>query len=269
MATQWRRVYLMVNCILANKTELTNQPSASQWSDYTSLHKILEPFENAITILGGTKYTISSSVLPLVAYLKQRMAAGDGDTSYVQEFKKVFYSQLTSNIDGIINCENLQFATALDIRYKRLLSMDKDKRANVWARLKVVTRKLIDADSGSRAPVAKKPKTSLLSLAGDEHQSLTEEDIESDICMSEFDMYTFLPQINDDDQCPLQWWSQNESTYPVLSKLARKYLAIPATSVPCEQLFSDAREQLIRKRAALLPDDVSTTLCLSDWLSFS
>jgi len=37
---------------------------------------------------------------------------------------------------------------------------------------------------------------------------------------------------------PLVWWKQNATCYPYLASLARKYLTIPATSVPAERAFS-------------------------------
>jgi len=55
------------------------------------------------------------------------------------------------------------------------------------------------------------------------------------------------------DQCPLAWWRNNQSRFPVLSKLARKYLAIPATSTASERLFSDAGNTMTEKRTLLLP----------------
>ncbi|KAF9970567.1 hypothetical protein BGZ75_002245, partial [Mortierella antarctica] len=39
---------------------------------------------------------------------------------------------------------------------------------------------------------------------------------------------------------PLGWWCVNKQRYPRLAVLARRFLAIPGTSVPSEQLFSDA-----------------------------
>jgi len=42
------------------------------------------------------------------------------------------------------------------------------------------------------------------------------------------------------DQKPLLWWKQYSSQLPVLSKLAHKYLCIPATSVSSERALSVA-----------------------------
>jgi hypothetical protein len=39
---------------------------------------------------------------------------------------------------------------------------------------------------------------------------------------------------------PLIWWRQKKSHFPLLSCLAQKYLCIPATDAPCEQIFSTA-----------------------------
>ncbi|GBP61814.1 hypothetical protein EVAR_88738_1 [Eumeta japonica] len=34
------------------------------------------------------------------------------------------------------------------------------------------------------------------------------------------------------NECPLKWWSVNQSEYKLLSKLARKFLSAPPASVP-------------------------------------
>jgi len=36
------------------------------------------------------------------------------------------------------------------------------------------------------------------------------------------------------NQHPLLWWKYNEKKYPVVSEMAKKYLSVIATSVPCE-----------------------------------
>ena len=42
------------------------------------------------------------------------------------------------------------------------------------------------------------------------------------------------------DSSPAAWWKVNEGRFPRLANLARKYLAIPGTSVPAERVFSAA-----------------------------
>ena len=40
------------------------------------------------------------------------------------------------------------------------------------------------------------------------------------------------------NSCPLSWWKQNESDYPNISRAAKRYLSIQASSATIERLFS-------------------------------
>ena len=66
------------------------------------------------------------------------------------------------------------------------------------------------------------------------------------------------------DEDPLLWWSKNSSRYPNLTVLAKKYLAIPATSVPAERVFSTAGNIVNQKRACLLPENVNLLVFLAE-----
>lgn len=47
------------------------------------------------------------------------------------------------------------------------------------------------------------------------------------------------------------WWKTHEPTFPILSKLVKKYLIIPATSVPSERLFNIAGDIITDTRTCL------------------
>jgi len=60
----------------------------------------------------------------------------------------------------------------------------------------------------------------------------------------------------DDD--PLHWWCSRASSYKKLKPIAFKYLSTPATTMPCERLFSLAENVVSRRRASLNPTSENT-----------
>ena len=57
--------------------------------------------------------------------------------------------------------------------------------------------------------------------------------------------------INDVRVDPLYWWKNNATRFPLHAKLARKILAVPATSAPTERLFSTAGLTITKERSRL------------------
>ena len=92
-------------------------------------------------------------------------------------------------------------------------------------------------------------------------------DLEGDITQTnpenddEVSRYARLANIKVKDD-PLIWWVNHRDSFPTLTQLARKYLSIPATSVPSERLFSDAGNHISAKRTRLAPDLVNRVLFL-------
>ena len=71
---------------------------------------------------------------------------------------------------------------------------------------------------------------------------------------------------SNNDDCdknnPLKWWKDHQTAYPILSKLARKVLCIPATSAPAERLFSVTGVILYQRRARITDDNTAETIYL-------
>jgi hypothetical protein len=63
---------------------------------------------------------------------------------------------------------------------------------------------------------------------------------------------------------PLHWWRYNSSRFPRLAALARKLLAIQATSAPSERLFSAAGLTIAKDRSRLTQDNAAMLIFLHD-----
>lgn len=64
----------------------------------------------------------------------------------------------------------------------------------------------------------------------------------------------------------LEWWAHNERKYPRLAKLARRVLAIPASSAAPERNFSRAGYIVSERRNRLAPSNVENILvCHSNY----
>ena len=68
------------------------------------------------------------------------------------------------------------------------------------------------------------------------------------------------------DSNPVKWWKDNHIRFPNMSKLARKYLCAPPTSVPSERLFSAAGNIYNAKRNRLLGEKCQQLLFIKNSL---
>ena len=102
---------------------------------------------------------------------------------------------------------------------------------------------------------------------------------EQDACRSlrdavkeEYDVWLRLHEIRAVDSTthldPMEWWKMHNSQFPTIAILARKYLAIPASSAPSERVFSRAKLIQERQRWNLLPQRLEASIMLKNnaWL---
>ena len=150
-----------------------------------------------------------------------------------------------NDLQGRYTGETLQFltkATVLDPRFKSLKFLSKDDHTRIITDLQLDVDLVDDLDIGEEIeqPPAKRSKgeKKLMRLLGD----IVETDKTSDVDIpKEEKMKTEVSRYLGEEhtsKSPLEWWNENQRRYPLLSQLASRYLAIPATSVPCERVFS-------------------------------
>ncbi|KAL9685269.1 hypothetical protein QQ045_022717 [Rhodiola kirilowii] len=64
----------------------------------------------------------------------------------------------------------------------------------------------------------------------------------------------------------LDWWKENASRYPILSKISKDIFVVPASTVASESAFSLGSRVVDPFRATLTPKMVEGLVCLNDWL---
>ena len=167
-----------------------------------------------------------------------------------------------SHVFYTCTCSCIKVAFHLISRFKDLKCLSKPDRAEVWGTIRALLRELererpAQPDNQVTEPPTKKPT---LMLA---HESSSDEEEDRiELCL---ERYKAEPLTGMDD-CPQEWWSAHEAAHGEMARLARKYLATPATSVPSERLFSLSGHVVQKKRASLLSENVNSLVCLSNWL---
>ncbi len=63
----------------------------------------------------------------------------------------------------------------------------------------------------------------------------------------------------------LGWWRLKSETYPSVSRMARDYLAIPASSASVEREFSDAKLLVTDRRCSLDSETIEAIKLLKSW----
>lgn len=71
-----------------------------------------------------------------------------------------------------------------------------------------------------------------------------------------------LPHSSEEYGDPLAWWKLHQTAFPLMARVARRVLNIPATSGSSERVFSSAGNVISKKRTKLSPDIASTIVFL-------
>lgn len=177
-------------------------------------------------------------------------------------------------------------AVVLDPRTKFMTCFNATHRARVWLMLSKQmldvyklqhpehTAAVTDADAAGAGCVstATPANTSFygmnLAVDPDADQNETYDDTVTDAqalllgrIQSEVSLYKKEPPI-DTTANPLDWWKAKHIAYPLMAVVARKWLAVPASSAASERLFSTAGLTVTKLRNRLGADRVSTLVFL-------
>jgi hypothetical protein len=263
VSTRWNSTFFMLNRIKKLKLPLKrflvekDYPwilTNTEWNLIDDLGGLLEKFKEVTEIISAEKYPTLSILFPCIELMKAHLRNYVPKTRKVksvqQEIKKEISTRWSYKSKEM---EPALIATALDPRYKNLDFVSKEKvKEMIW---KLVEQEFYalenDVHPEETIPQKKKPKLSILALFTKENNQ------------DELMRYKKEQQIKEEED-PLEWWRKNKRSYKVLARLARQYLAIPATSAPSERLFSSAGNVISKLRSSLDPETASMLIVLHE-----
>jgi hypothetical protein len=220
-----------------------------QWGFFENLSKFLKPFKDVTTFCSSSSYPTLSVVVPLYNSLMDHCESWKASTKFQSCFcdavelclsKLAEYYNLTSHVFSI--------CTLIDPRLK--LEYYKNSHAFGHENPEKLTEHLNNIYEIQYLKCSK-------IVTEDDSISSNDENFIRNVFkkrklknVEEVALYLSEPVIDLSDD-PLLWWKNNQHKYPNLSRLARDFLAIPASSVPSECAFSSGRRLVSDFRCSL------------------
>ena len=264
------------------------------------LIELLKPFKTATVTLSAESTPTLAFVLPTIMKLEQILSAQDNDSNIIKKVKAEMSKNLTKRYPQKQRTI-LLMASALHPWTKDMNFLTADEKSEVKRLLVAKCEGLqnprgpnvtegLNQDHGAikaeasglevsqltNLPIKceanldsflEEPPNKIVKLEEVHDQSWLDdiiysqdEELPGNFVESEVNRY--FSEIAERKTSPLSWWKERQNSYPILAQLARKYLAIPASSVPSERIFSLAGNLVTKKRVQLSPENINLLIFL-------
>ncbi|XP_049425257.1 E3 SUMO-protein ligase ZBED1-like [Epinephelus fuscoguttatus] len=274
-------------CLLGRTTLCLNE---GEWSHISQAIEALRPFEEATKEVSAEHYVTISKVIPLVSLLQRATSsAGQRGNSLASQLS----AQCRRRFQNIEHNHTLAASTFLDIRFKNIVFCDTGNVEMIKSRIISEMQALGSCEcqatsSEASATASTNSMTATMSLTQGSPAANTEssdakcstskgglwQEFDTRVMASQSsrtantDAYTEMRRYMEEkviqrSEDPLLWWKKNENAFPLLGKVAKRYLGTVATSVPAERLFSKAGETISQKRNWLKAENVNMLLFLN------
>ncbi|XP_042213373.1 zinc finger BED domain-containing protein 4-like isoform X2 [Homarus americanus] len=238
--TRWNSQLTMMRSVLRvlpevwDKLDTPYKLKQYELNTIKELCDILEPFEYVTNQIRGQNMVTSSLVVNCVRGLRAALASLH--EVYKSKLVSVLQSSTETRLNKFESMEAFQLAATLDPRYKLDWCHDYDNEVQDIRDLltvKYIMACSFDPTTTDTSPAEPPPmkRNKFFALV---NRSSTPRPTPSE---TEVSLYLNQPCLQEDGD-PLGYWKAKQPEFPVLARLAAKYLAIPATSAPVERMFS-------------------------------
>lgn len=255
------------------------------WQDM----EILESLDKALSLLmefadalSGEKYVSVSYVKPVLHLFNHEILKSQDDESpLTRTIKEGILNYLNDKYDDDTTEKLLDMATLLDPRFKLNIKEERidfmktgtaaemehlvagGETAEPAVSIPPPSTAPAPAAEESELPTVKKAKKSVSSYFKKPAATTGQDTSKPSRASIELELNMYLQTADlDAEKDPLVWWRKHEN-FPLVAKLAKKYLCIPATSSPSEWVFSASGSIVTCKRSCLKPERVDQLVFLS------
>lgn len=278
VCTRWNSLYYCLNRLLQNNLAVEvalvrlgksiTALSQSETGILKELCTLLEPFEEATKLTSGEKYVTSSIIIPTVDGLfrklhdLERTIETPEVLAVLIELKRQFFNRLFPYKSN----QMLKMATILDPRLK----LDGFEENQSTSAKDLLVEKLTGIINASKAkdqktiniPENDQSENAIGLLSHVEKRRAKSTNITSATASAIIIVQQYLQSraLSMEDSV-FEYWDK----YPVteLQYLAKKFLCIPATSVPSERVWSSAGQIMTDRRCRLKPENMDKQLFIN------
>ena len=227
--------------------------------------------------LSGESCITISAVKPILNHIINELKEEDGDTDMTKEIKERVKVDLELRYLGDEIGQLLELTSFLDPRFKLTHVND---RAGILKEIEMQMVEEVDTDVTATSAESTTGRPNISSSEGVPPPNKKLKGLSkvlshcfADLAVQqqlspqqkvkqEIDQYLTHPQL-DISGDPLEWWISESVRYPILAKLAQKYLCLCATSVLSECVFSCGGNIVTDKRTCLKPERVDSLVFLA------
>ena len=288
VVTRWGSTYQMIERILEQQKAISavlaedrknwhHMPTDQEFSVLETVAAVLKPLSIFTDALSGEKHLTISAVRPLLKHIVDEvLAVSPEDNPLSKEMKEIISDKIQTYYIKEEVSDLLDKCTYLDPRFKaRYLSNTERVHDQIVREAEVVSSSIVltdghnsnnESQAATAAPQPPPPKKTkglgailkrIIPQHNDEFRRTPQQLIEKEMSRYE-DLADLEP-----DKDPLKWWCIEAKHFPMLARLASKYLCACATSVASERVFSKAGYIANHFRARLSPDNVNRLVFLS------
>ncbi|XP_034540402.1 zinc finger BED domain-containing protein 1-like [Notolabrus celidotus] len=288
VVTRWGSTFEMISrfleqqqaicaVLVGNRSTWHLMPKDSDITVLEEVHKLLCPLHDFTDILASERQVTLSALQPVLEHINSVMLQDEEeDSALTKQMKHVIRDDLLMQLRYTTEMKNvLSISSFIDPRFKGSFAENLDDIVKACSdeATALTAQELPDteqppaamAQSTNSTTTTKRKEKSLSGLlqkitTARKNRSAAASEGPLPTALEKLDtemrLYLSLPAI-DAEADPLSWWKTHVEEFPMLSKVARKYLCIPATSVPSERVFSASGHILSPQRSRLSTENVN------------